>query len=49
MSRAREDAINARAQARHQLKAFLLRHGIRYGGNTAWTKAFCRQPTRHPA
>ena len=40
LARAREDAINARTQARHQLKAFLLRHQIRYGGKTAWTQAF---------
>ncbi len=37
-----EDAVNARTQARHQLKAFLLRHEIRYGGKTAWSKAFYR-------
>jgi len=43
LARAREDAINARTQARHQLKAFLLRHEIRYGaGKTAWSKAFYR-------
>jgi len=42
LSRAREDAVNARTQARHQLKAFLLRHEIRYAGKTAWTKTFYR-------
>jgi len=42
LSRAREDAVNSRTQARHQLKAFLLRHEIRYGGKSAWTKAFHR-------
>ena len=42
LARAREDAVNARTQARHQLKAFLLRHEIRYGGKTAWSKAFYR-------
>src|SRR5690606_4784161 len=40
--RAREDAVNSRTQARHQLKAFLLRHEIRYSGKTAWTKSFYR-------
>ena len=42
LSRAREDAVNARTQSRHQLKAFLLRHEVRYRGKTAWTKTFCR-------
>ncbi|MBE0702771.1 MAG: IS110 family transposase [Afipia sp.] len=42
LSRAREDAVNARTQARHQLKAFLLRHQIRYSGKSAWTKIFYR-------
>jgi len=42
LSRAREDAVNSRMQARHQLKAFLLRHEIRYNGKTAWTRAFYR-------
>ena len=32
LSRAREDAVNSRVQARHQLKSFLLRHDIRYTG-----------------
>jgi transposase len=40
LSRAREDAVNARTQARHQLKGFLLRHAIRYPGKTSWTKSF---------
>src|SRR5690606_38177943 len=40
LSRAREDAVNARAQARNQLRGFLLRHGVRYPGKTAWTKSF---------
>lgn len=40
LARAREDAVNSRTQARHQLKAFLLRHGVRYSGKTAWTKSF---------
>lgn len=42
LSRAREDAINARTKARHQLRGFLLRHDIRYPGKTAWTKSFYR-------
>lgn len=32
LSRAREDAVNSRTQARHQLKSFLLRHDVRYTG-----------------
>lgn len=40
--RAREDALKARTQARHQLKAFLLRHAQRYPGKSAWTKRFYR-------
>jgi transposase len=39
LSRAREDAVRARLTARHQLKALLLRHGIRYNGKTSWTAA----------
>ena len=42
LARAREDAVNSRTQARHQLKAFLLRHGWRYGGKTAWCGAHHR-------
>ncbi len=40
LARAREDAVKARTQARHQLKGFVLRHGWRYPGKTAWTKSF---------
>lgn len=40
LSRAREDAVNSRTQARHQLKGFLLRHGLRFAGKTSWTKAY---------
>jgi transposase len=40
LSRAREDAVNSRTQARHQLKGFLLRHGLRFLGKTSWTKAY---------
>lgn len=42
LARAREDAVNSRTQARHQLKGFLLRHGVRYGGRTAWSQAYYR-------
>jgi transposase len=42
VARAREDAVNARTQARHQLKGFLLRHGMRYPQRTSWTKTFYR-------
>jgi transposase len=42
VARAREDAVNARTQARHQLKSFLLRHGVRYPRRTSWTKTFYR-------
>lgn len=39
VSRAREDAVNSRTQARHQLKGFLLRHSLRFAGKTSWSKA----------
>jgi transposase len=42
LARAREDAVDARMQARHQLKAFLLRHELRYPQRTSWTKSFYR-------
>lgn len=42
LSRAREDAVNSRTQARHQLKGFLLRHEVRFAGKTSWTKSFYR-------
>lgn len=42
LQRAREDAVNARTQARHQLKGFLLRHDIRFPGRSSWTKTFYR-------
>jgi transposase len=38
LARAREDAVHSRTQARHQLKGFLLRHGVRYAGKTSWSK-----------
>jgi transposase len=40
LARAREDAVNARTQARHQLKGFLLRHEVRYAGKTSWSKTY---------
>lgn len=40
LSRAREDAVRARMQARLQLKGFILRHGLRYPGKTSWTKSY---------
>jgi transposase len=42
LARAREDAVNARTQARHQLKGFLLRHDVRYVGKTSWSKTYYR-------
>jgi transposase len=38
LERARGDAKKAQLVARHQLGKFLLRHGRRYGGKTAWTR-----------
>jgi len=40
--RAREDAVNARTQARDELKCFLLRHDVRYAGKTSWGKTYYR-------
>jgi transposase len=40
LTRAREDAVEARLQTRQQLKSFLLRHGIRSPYKTAWTKRY---------
>src|SRR5262245_36838251 len=37
LERARDDAKRAERSARHQLGKFLLRHGRRYPGKTAWT------------
>jgi transposase len=42
LARAREDAVNARTQARHQLKSFLLRHEVRYPQRTSWSRTFYR-------
>ncbi len=53
LSRAREDAVRARAKARQQLKAMLLRHGKRYPGKTSWGSTHERYLSRiafqHPA
>ena len=35
--RAREDAVREQRNARHRLKALLLRNGIAYAGRSAWT------------
>jgi len=40
--RAREDAVSMQRQARHRLKALLLRNDIRYVGKSAWTSAHRR-------
>ena len=37
LERARDDAKKSERTARHQLGKFLLRHGRRYDGKTAWT------------
>jgi hypothetical protein len=40
--RAREDAVRERRNARHRLKALLLRNGIAYAGKASWTAAHLR-------
>jgi transposase len=40
--RAREDAVRECRNARHRLKALLLRNGIGYAGKSAWTAAHLR-------
>lgn len=40
--RAREQVRQARHRARQQLKMFLLRHNLRYAGQSAWTAAHLR-------
>lgn len=40
--RAREDAVREQRNARHRLKALLLRNGMPYAGKTAWTPAHQR-------
>lgn len=42
LARAREDAVLARQKARVTLKAFLLRHDLRFAGRAGWTKAYYR-------
>jgi transposase len=42
LTRAREDAINALKAAKFRLKAFLLRHAIRYTGRATWSPAHLR-------
>jgi transposase len=53
LSRAREDAVKARLNARHQLKAILLRHGLQYTGGSGWSQAHERYLAKitfkHPA
>ena len=39
LCRARTDAVDDRRRSRHRLKGFLLRHGYRYQGKSAWTQA----------
>ena len=39
LCRARSDAVDDRRRSRHRLKAFLLRHGYRYEGKSAWSAA----------
>ena len=40
--RARDDAVREQRNARHRLKALLLRNGIGYAGKSAWTPAHLR-------
>ena len=40
--RGRDDAVREQRNARHRLKALLLRNGIRYAGKAAWTPAHLR-------
>jgi len=42
LCRARTDAVDDRRRTRHRLKAFLLRHGYRYHGKSAWSAAHQR-------
>ena len=39
LCRARSDAVDDRRRSRHRLKGFLLRHGYRYQGKSAWSAA----------
>lgn len=40
--RAREDAVEVTREAKQRLKAFLLRHGLRYRGTAGWTIPYRR-------
>jgi transposase len=40
--RAREDAVGLSTEAKHRLKAFLLRQGRRYPGRAGWTRPYRR-------
>lgn len=42
LTRAREDAVQARATVRQQLQGMLLRYGLPYRGKTRWSKAHTR-------
>lgn len=42
LARSREDAVRECRNARHRLKALLLRIGITYAGKSAWTAAHLR-------
>jgi len=42
LCRARTDAVDDRRRSRHRLKGFLLRHGYRYQGKSAWSGAHMR-------
>ncbi|MFO1485714.1 MAG: IS110 family transposase [Verrucomicrobiaceae bacterium] len=42
LCRARTDAVQDQRSGRHQLKAFLLRNGYRYGEKTSWSAAHMR-------
>src|SRR6266567_5328405 len=39
LCRARSDAVDDRRRSRHRLKSFLVRHGYRYQGKSAWSAA----------
>jgi transposase len=42
LTRAREDAKEDEKRSKQRLTSFLLRHGLRYPGKTAWSKAHMR-------
>src|SRR5688500_15694084 len=47
LMRAREDAVGLATQAKHRLKAFLLRQGWRYPGRAGWTRPYRRWLADH--